>query len=110
MKCIAVGAFRRSRRRFSTCETPSGVLQVVNLEVFQVGKSPRFSTWETSLTEQLSCCAKVALWGYRGVRKLPEIAPAQNNFYLTNCRKYDILQLELIECVSSAPINRKLHG
>lgn len=73
--------FRRRRRRFSTCETPPGVLQVVNLEVFHVGKSPRFSMWETSLTEQLFSCARIALWGDRGVRKLPEIAPAQNNFY-----------------------------
>lgn len=75
--------FRRRRRRFSTCETPPGVLQVVNLEVFHVGKSPRFSMWETSLTEQLFSCARIALWGDRGVRKLPEIAPAQNNYYLT---------------------------
>ena len=111
--------FRRSRRRFSTCETPPGVLQVVNLEVFQVGKSPRFSTWKTSLTEQLFSCARIALWGYRGVRKLPEIAPAQNNYLFdlyiikreTLCKApwqtaanmifYICL---LIECVNSAPI------
>lgn len=41
--------------------------------------------WETSITKQLFCCAWIALWGYRGVRKLPEIAPAQNNFFLGHC-------------------------